>query len=88
MPHSSVLRREPVGLASVKGAMPLTTTYLGRSIEIEPFEWGYLAHVVEPDSNAHFVAASSSVLKALEGAFEIIEGLLDSGATASAETDR
>jgi hypothetical protein len=57
--------------------MPLTTTYLGHNIEIEPFEWGYLAHVLEPGSKTRFVAASSSVLKALEGAFEIIDQAMD-----------
>jgi hypothetical protein len=54
--------------------MLLTTSYLGRRIEIEPFEWGYLAHVLEPDSKTRFVAASASVFKALECAFEAIDG--------------
>lgn len=53
--------------------MALTTTYLGHDIEIEPFEWGYLAHIFEPRSNARFVAVSSSAFKALEDAFDAID---------------
>jgi hypothetical protein len=60
--------------------MALSTTYLGHRIEIEPFEWGYLAHVLKPGSDAHLVAASSSAFKALDGAFEVIEESLDPAA--------
>jgi hypothetical protein len=56
--------------------MPFTTTYLGHNIEIEPFEWGYLAHILQPGSNARFVAASSSAFKALEDAFDAIDDAL------------
>jgi hypothetical protein len=63
--------------ARVGAVMPLSTTYLGHRIDIEPFEWGYLAHVLKPGSDAHLVAASSSVFKALDGAFEIIEDSLN-----------
>lgn len=57
--------------------MPFTTTYFGHSIEIEPFEWGYLAHILQPESNTHLVAASSSVFKALEDAFALIDDVMD-----------
>jgi len=57
--------------------MSFTTIYLGHNIEIEPFEWGYLAHISEPRSNTRLVAASSSPFKALEDAFELIDDALD-----------
>ncbi len=52
---------------------PLRTTYLGYQISIEPSEWGYLAHIVEPVSKKHFIAANASALRALEDAFEVID---------------
>ncbi len=57
--------------------MSFMTTYPGHNIEIEPFEWGYLAHISEPRSNTRLVAASSSAFKALEDAFEMIDDALD-----------
>jgi len=57
--------------------MPFTTTYLGHAIQIEPFEWGYLAHILEPRSNTRLVAGSSSTFKALEDAFELIDDALE-----------
>jgi hypothetical protein len=56
---------------------PLTTTYLGHRISIEPFEWGYLAHIVEPQSNKRLIAANASALRALEDAFEVVDQSID-----------
>jgi hypothetical protein len=55
------------------GASLLTTTYLGHQIEIELFEWGYVAHVLEPESNRRFTSACASAFEALEEAFGIVE---------------
>lgn len=54
-------------------ASALTTTYHGHDIKIEPFEWGYLAHVVDPRSNKRFIAANASAFKALDEAFNVID---------------
>jgi hypothetical protein len=65
---------------------PVTTTYLGHRISIEPFEWGYLTHIAEPGSDRHLIAANASALRALEAAFEAIDRHLASpaeGSTAS-----
>ena len=51
----------------------LTTTYLGHKIEIEPFEWGYVARVGEPGSDRRLTAANISAFQALEEAFAIVE---------------
>jgi hypothetical protein len=64
-------------------ASALTTTYLGHDIRIEPFEWGYLAEVVEPRSNTRFVAANASAFKALEEAFNVIDESLNDGGRSS-----
>lgn len=55
----------------------LTTTYFGHRIRIEPYEWGYLAHIVEPQSNKRLIAANSSAMRALEDAFEVVDESLD-----------
>ena len=52
---------------------PLQTAYLGYQISIEPYEWGYLAHIVEPGSAKRFVAFNSSAMRALEEAFDLID---------------
>jgi hypothetical protein len=54
-------------------ASSMTTTYFGHRINIERFEWGYLAEVVEPGSGRHWIAVYSSALQALENAFEAID---------------
>jgi hypothetical protein len=54
-------------------ASALTTTYFGHDIRIEPFEWGYLAQVVDARSKARFVAANASAFRALEEAFNVID---------------
>jgi hypothetical protein len=56
----------------------LTTTYFGHRISIEPVEWGYLAQIDEPNSGRRFVAASPSAMRALEDAFEMIDGRRES----------
>ncbi len=66
----------------------LTTTYLGHRISVEPFEWGYLAQVVEPASGKCLIAASSSASRALEGAFEVIDDRLQGGGDGCSPTDR
>ena len=53
----------------------LTTTYLGRRISIEPFEWGYLTHV-ELGDEKRLVGAHATALQALERAFEIVDETL------------
>ena len=50
-----------------------STTYLGHRIDIERFEFGYLAHVVEPESNRRLTAAHPTALEALERAFDMVE---------------
>jgi hypothetical protein len=52
----------------------MTTTYRGHEITIEPFEWGYLAQIVESDSGKRLIAGSRSALTALEDAFDVIDG--------------
>ena len=54
----------------------LTTTYFGHRIRIDPFEWGYLAQIVDPDSGRRLVAASRSPMRALEEAFDVIDSTL------------
>ena len=54
----------------------LSTTYQGHKIEIEPFEWGYVARVLVPGSERPFVAANSSAFEALEQAFGMVDGAL------------
>jgi hypothetical protein len=51
----------------------MTTTYRGHQITIEPFEWGYLAQIVESNSGKCLTAASRSALRALEDAFDVID---------------
>ena len=58
-------------------ALPLTTTYLRHRISIEPFEWGYLAKITEPDSDHELVTVGSSAIGALENAFEFIDARLN-----------
>jgi hypothetical protein len=58
----------------------LTTIYLGRRIFIEPFEWGYLAHV-ELGSDKRLVGAHPTAMQALERAFDIVDS--DSSAATS-----
>jgi hypothetical protein len=55
------------------GTSLLSTTYLGYQIEIELFEWGYVAHVLEPESNRRFTSAYALAFEALEEAFGIVE---------------
>jgi hypothetical protein len=62
---------------------PLTTTYLGHRISIEPFEWGYLAQIVEPLSNKRLVAAHASAMRALEEAFDAVDASLADEAAAA-----
>lgn len=50
-----------------------STTYLGHRIDIERFEFGYLAHVVEPESKRRLTAAHPTALEALERAFDMVE---------------
>jgi hypothetical protein len=52
---------------------PLQTTYRGHHILIEPYEWGYLAHIVELGSGKRFIAANTSALRALEDAFDVVD---------------
>lgn len=54
----------------------LTTTYFGHRISIEPFEWGYLAHIVQGESGKRLIAANSSAMRALEDAFELVDETL------------
>jgi hypothetical protein len=63
----------PANVVNAVMASELTTTYFGHRIRVEPFEWGYLAQVVDLRSNRRFVAASASAMRALEDAFEIID---------------
>lgn len=58
--------------------VPATTTYLGHRISIEPFEWGFIAHVIEPGSDNRFLVANATVMGALERAFEAIDERLHS----------
>jgi hypothetical protein len=51
----------------------LTTTYFGHRIRIEPFEWGYLAQIVEPGTHRRLVAANASAFQALEDAFSMVD---------------
>ncbi len=51
----------------------LMTTYLGHRISIAPAEWGYLAEITVPDSEDRLVAANSSVFRALDDAFDVID---------------
>jgi hypothetical protein len=60
--------------AAMNSAM--TTTYLGHRINIEPFEWGYLAHIVELESDRRLIAARTSALQALEDAFDAVDEML------------
>jgi hypothetical protein len=53
--------------------LPLTTTYFDHRIRIEPYEWGYLAHVTRDGADEQLVAVNSSALRALEGAFDVID---------------
>jgi len=55
----------------------LTTTYLGHQINIAPAEWGYLAEITVPGSEDRLVAANSSVFRALDDAFDVIDGRID-----------
>ena len=56
---------------------PLTTTYFGHRIRIEPSEWGYLAHILQETTGRRFIAANSSAMQALDAAFEMIDENLD-----------
>ncbi|HYD04476.1 MAG TPA: hypothetical protein VEC60_02075 [Reyranella sp.] len=51
----------------------LTTTYFGHRISIEPFEWGYLAQIVELETENRLIAARASAFQALEDAFSLID---------------
>lgn len=67
---------QPADRWRVKLAMQpnsLTTTYLGHRINIAPAEWGYLAEITVPDSEDRLVAANSSVFRALDDAFDVID---------------
>jgi hypothetical protein len=55
----------------------LTTTYLGHRISIELAEWGYLAEITLPGCEDRLVAANSSVFRALDDAFDVIDGRID-----------
>jgi hypothetical protein len=71
---------QPAGRWRVKFAMQpnsLTTTYLGHRINIAPAEWGYLAEITVPGSEDRLVAANSSVFRALDDAFDVIDGRID-----------
>ena len=46
---------------------PVTTTYCGYQITVEPYEWGYLAEIVEPISGRRFIAARPSATRAVQG---------------------
>ena len=52
----------------------LTTTYLGHHISIAAAEWGYLAEITVPGSEDCLVAANYSVSRALDDAFDVIDG--------------
>lgn len=54
----------------------LTTTYFGHRIIIEPYEWGYLAQIIKPETGERLIAANSSAMKALEDAFELVDDSL------------
>jgi hypothetical protein len=56
----------------------VTTTYCGYQITIEPYEWGFLAQIVEPSSGRRFMAASPAAMRALDDAFDVIDGGLPS----------
>ena len=72
--RTGLVRCSATGRAHVsKPLSSWTTTYLGHRIDIEPFEWGYLAHIVESSSNRELVAVNASVMKALESAFDLID---------------
>jgi hypothetical protein len=58
-----------------------TTTYLGHRISLEPFEWGFIAHVVGPDARNTFVVGNATMMGALERAFEGIDERLSSRST-------
>lgn len=49
------------------------TTYFGHRISIEPAEWGYVAEITVPGSDARLVAANTSAFRALDDAFEVID---------------
>jgi hypothetical protein len=55
----------------------LMTTYLGHKIEIEPFEWGYVAMVVEPGSSRRLTGANATAFAALEEAFGLVDQALE-----------
>jgi hypothetical protein len=57
---------------------PVTTTYCGHQITIEPFEWGYLAQIVEPNSGRRFIAARTTATRALDDAFDVIDNSFES----------
>jgi len=52
---------------------PFTTTYWGHRIDIERYEWGYLASFIDPASGTALVTGGCSPLKALEEAFDAID---------------
>jgi hypothetical protein len=62
---------------------PITTTYLGHRIVIEPFEWGFLAQVVAPNRGQRLTAANPTALGALERAFELVDERLEDQAAAA-----
>jgi hypothetical protein len=55
---------------------PVTTTYCGHQITIEPYEWGYLAQIVEPGSGRRFIAARPTAMRVLDDAFDAIDDSL------------
>ena len=55
----------------------LNATYFGYLITIEPSEWGFVAEIEAPGAAARFVASNSSVMRALEKAFDLIDDRLN-----------
>lgn len=55
----------------------LMTTYLGHHISIAPAEWGYLAEIIVPGSEDRLVASNSSVFRALDDAFDVIDNRIN-----------
>jgi hypothetical protein len=51
----------------------LETRYFGYGIRIEPYEWGYVAEITMPESADRVVAASLSVMGALDQAFDYVD---------------
>jgi hypothetical protein len=57
----------------------LTTTHRGHRIEIERFEWGYVARILVLAGSDRFTVASASAARALADAMAIVDDWTTSG---------